>query len=71
MKKTLIFRQPSGKLIQAGTSRDPIAYTSGVIATLGALGYSVIDDMDAESGTIHWEAWKDGELHLIYEEMKR
>lgn len=58
----LQFQRPDGQFIQSDTSLNMISYFMGVMAALGALRYSVIQDM--HSG--RWEAWKEGELQLVF-----
>lgn len=58
----LQFQRPDGQFIQSDTSLNMISYFMGVMTALGVLGYSVVQDMD--SG--RWEAWKEGELQLVF-----
>ena len=67
--KQLVFLDGNGTFIQADSSQDLIAYTCGVIAALGALGYNVLDNVDEED--VRWKAWKDGKLCLIFFEVGR
>lgn len=60
--KRLQFKKPNGELISSNTSQDLIAFWMGAVAALDAAGYSVITGNENYKN----EAWKDGELRLVF-----